>query len=113
MKLTNICPICAAVVIAWLTGLVLMWLGFGVDKILVGILIGMSVGALATKYDWGRAWKAGMVILGGSAAWSLLNNKLVYAVILLVTLALLAALFKFKLNPKKGAQQSDRFKDCC
>ena len=108
----KICLICAAVVLAWLSMLILMWFGFAVDKILLATLMGMSVGAVATKYAPGFGWKTLTVILGLLLVWSALNEKFVYAAAAL-GLILLTLLFSVKLNNKKGAQQPDRFKDCC
>src|SRR3989344_5586521 len=65
----KICPICAAVVIGWVAMLVWMWSGHAVDKILLAILMGMSAGAIATKYGHNVVWKSLMVFLAFPGVW--------------------------------------------
>lgn len=108
----KICIICAAVVISWVTMLVLMWSGFAVDKTILATLMGMSVGAIATKYAEGLVWKALIVLLGLPMVWYTVNDKFAYAVILFAAI-LLSFLFNIRLNSKKGLEPADRFKDCC
>lgn len=112
MKQDNICIICALVVLSWVILLVLMWLGFAVDKTILVTLMGMSVGAVATKYAQGLVWKALIVLLGLPMIWSVVNDKLLFAAILFAAI-LLSFLFNIRLNNKKGLEQADRFKDCC
>ena len=111
--LKKICLICAAVVISWSVMLGLMWSGYAVDRTLLAILMGMSVGAVATKYNFGLVWKSATVVLGLAGVWYLINDNPVYGLLALGALVLLTILFKFKLNDKKEVPQSDRFKDCC
>lgn len=110
--LKKICLICAAVVITWVTLLILMWAGFAIDKTLLAILMGMSVGAIATKYGQNLIWKTLIVIFGLPIVWYVVNERLIYAIILLGVI-LFSLLFSIKLNSKKGVQQADKFKDCC
>jgi len=110
--LKKICIICAAVVLTWVTLLVLMWLGYAVDKTLIAILMGMSVGAIATKYASNMTTKSLIVVLGLLLVWLTLNNQLGYAALVLIAI-LLSLFITAKINSKKGAQQVDRFKDCC
>lgn len=110
--LKKICLICAAVVITWVTLLILMWLGYAIDKTLIAILMGMSVGAIATKYAPNMMTKSLVVILGLPLVWLTVNNQLGYAILVLIII-LLGLLLIAKINSKKGAQQVDRFKDCC
>ena len=111
--LKKICLICAAVVITWVTLLILMWAGHSIDKTLLAILMGMSVSAIATKYGQNLIWKTGIVVLGLPLTWSLINNKFIYAGVLFAAIVLLTLIFSIKLNSKKGVQQADIFKDCC
>ena len=112
MNFRKICPICLAVVIAWATALILKWAGFKIDNLILGILMGASVGAAATKYGQNMVWKICFVLLGMPAIWFLINNQFIPAIILFVLLALLTIYFNSKLN-KKGEPQADKFKDCC
>jgi len=112
MMFKNICLICAATVLAWVTMLILMWSGFAIDKILLATLMGMSVGAIATKYAQGLVWKTVIVILGLPFIWFTVNGRPLSAGILFGVI-LLSWLLSVKFSNKKGLQQTDRFKDCC
>ena len=112
MNIKKICPICAAVVITWAGMLVWMWSGHEVDKILLATLMGMSVGAIATKYGQNKIWKSAMVILAVPLVWFALKDQPGTAAVFLGLIILPSLYFNSKLN-MKGDQQSDRFKDCC
>ena len=109
----KVCPICAAVVITWASMLILMLSGYNIDKTILAILLSMSIGSLATKYNFGLMWKTGMVVLGLPAGWYLVNDKFSYTIGLFIGMILLTLLFRLKLNNKRGMQQTDRFKECC
>lgn len=113
MNLKRICPICATVVIAWSGMLVWMWTGHVVDKVLLALLMGMSAGAIATKYGQNMIWKSLMVILAVPAIWLVAKDRPAIAAIFIVLIILPSVYFNSKLNAKKGALQADRFKDCC
>lgn len=113
MNLKKICPICAVVVITWSAMLVWMWTGHNIDKTLLAILMGMSAGAIATKYGHNIVWKSLMVILSVPAVWYVTKDEPGTAAIFLGLIILPSIYFNSKLNTKKGVQQADRFKDCC
>lgn len=113
MNLKKICPICAAVVLTWSGMLVWMWTGHNVDKSLLAIFMGMSAGAIATKYGQNIIWKSLMVIFSAPLIWYTLKGQPWTAAVFLVLVILPALLFNSKLNGKKGEPQSDKFKDCC
>jgi len=110
--LKKICLICAAVVMTWMALLVLLALGYNVDRTLLAALMGMSIGAIATKYVEGLFWKTYLVVLGLPMVWFMANGNFKYGLMFLAII-LLRFIFTVKLNPKKGAPQPDRFKDCC
>lgn len=107
----KVCPICAGVVITWIALLVLMLSGKAIDRTSLAILMGMSVGALATKYEINLIWKSAVVLLGLPLVWFLINNMIGYSVGFLIGIVILTLFFK--INQKKGSKQYDRFKDCC
>ncbi len=111
MKLKNICIICAAVVITWLALLVMMWMGFNIDKIILATLMGMSVGAIATKYAHNMFQKIGITVFGFLTVWQLMNNQVDFALVFLAASILIN--LPFIIKPKKGDAAPDRFKDCC
>ncbi len=112
MNWKKICPICAAVVIAWLGMLIWMWSGHAVDKILLAALMGMSTGAIATKYLQNIAGKTLVVALAVPLIWFAAQGQSGKAAIFLGLIILPSWYFNSKLN-KKGEQSVDRFKDCC
>src|SRR3989344_8480013 len=74
----KICPICALVVIVWVAGLFGIYLdAVWADPLIVAMLMGGSVGALAEKYGsrLGPVWKAVFVILGFIAVYFLVNKS--------------------------------------
>ncbi len=113
MNIRKICPICAVVVITWVSMLLWLWTGHTVDRVLLALLMGMSAGAVATKYGHDMVWKSAMVILAIPAIWFATKDQPGTALIFLALVILPTVYFNFKLNDKKGAPQPDRFKDCC
>ncbi|MBX4187056.1 MAG: hypothetical protein KW802_02225 [Candidatus Doudnabacteria bacterium] len=113
MNLRRICPICAVVVLTWSTMLVWMWTGHGVDKIFLATLMGMSAGAIATKYAQSLALKSGTILLAAPAIWFLLKNRAAIGVLLVAGMVLLYLFFNSKIKGKGEPQNVDKFKDCC
>ncbi len=113
MNLRKICLICASVVITWTGMLVWMWSGHSVDKVLLATLMGMSAGAIATKYGQNMFWKSLMVLFSVPAVWYVTHDRIGMALVFLGLIILPSIYFNSKLNVKKGVQQSDKFKDCC
>ena len=117
MNLKKVCFICAAVVITWAGMLIWMWSGHNIDKILLAILMGTSVGAIATRYAQNMIWKSLIVILSIPAVWYAVQDQLDTAAIFIFLIILPSIYFNSKLNSpageQKGVQQEDRFKDCC
>jgi hypothetical protein len=113
MSLKKICPICAVVVTTWVAMLIWIWTGHSADRTLLAILMGMSAGAIATKYGQNMVWKTLMLILSVPAIWYVTKDQPGTAAIFLVLIILPSIYFNTKLNTKKGLQQTDKFKDCC
>ncbi|MBX4205222.1 MAG: hypothetical protein KW788_03510 [Candidatus Doudnabacteria bacterium] len=113
MNLKKICPICAVVVITWTAMLIWMWTGHNVDKTILAILMGMSAGAIGTKYGQNMIWKTLMVILSVPAVWYVTKDQPGTAAIFLGLIVLPSIYFNTTLNPRKGVPQADKFKDCC
>jgi hypothetical protein len=113
MKLRNICPICAVVVITWTGLLVWRFTGHNIDTILLATLMGMSAGAVATKYGQNKIWKTLMVVLAVPAVLFVTRDQLGTGLIFLGLIILPSLYFNSRLNLKKGEPPSDRFKDCC
>lgn len=115
VKLFKFCPICAAVVLTWAGLVVWMLLGRNVDQIVLATLVGMSIGATATKYDLNLIWKTGIVIFGLLAVWHLLNGNTSYSAVFLGAIILLTVasiIIKPSKNKAKGSEK-DKFEDCC
>lgn len=111
----KICPICALVVITWVAGLFGIYFAASwANPLIVAMLMGASVGALAEKYGsrLGPALKAVFVILGFIAVYYLVNKSFwPGAGLAVLTLAVL--MWKIKKSKPASAGYSDKFKDCC
>lgn len=113
-RVVTVCPICGGVVLAWLVGLVGIYLDMAwVDPVFTGLLMGGSVGALAEKYGGknGLIWKSALVLAGFPAVYYLVNKNLVFGVPLGVV-ALLLVLFTLE-RKEQLRQKEDMFDDCC
>ena len=107
----KICSICAAVLLTWLMLFVLGFMGYKVNNILIGILIGESIMGLmymfenaAKRYEKkGLLWlKVFIILLGTYLAYLLLNDDIGYLFIsLLVFSLLLSVLVIDRLKDKK------------
>mgnify|MGYP001598576098 CR=1 FL=1 len=78
----KICAICGAVSITWIALIVLYFLGYFLDKLLIGILMGESVTGLMylferrvekTKYKWLLVFKILIIIAGTAVAYLILK----------------------------------------
>ena len=92
--------------------LVWMWSGHAVDRILLAILMGMSGGAITTKYVENIFWKTLTVILAVPTIWFIVKDQPGIAAVFFGLIILPSFYFNSRLNTK-GVQQADRFKDCC
>jgi hypothetical protein len=111
---TKVCAICAAVVITWSASLIALYMNASwADTLVVAILMGASMGALAEKYSsmFGLVWKSSMVILGLPAIYLLVNKELSKALIFLLILMVITLLTR----PKSRAleDKKDIFGECC
>ncbi len=79
---TKICAICAAVSTTWIALLVLYYLGYFSDRLIIGILIGESVTGLMyfferkiekTRYKWLAVFKIAIILAGTAAAYLILR----------------------------------------
>lgn len=114
-KTIIVCPICAAVVITWLAGLVGIYTGQAwADPLIIAILLGASLGALADKYGtgFGLAWKTLMVILGLPAIYYVVQRQPVQGLGLLFVLVVVTLLFN-KRKSGSAKPNPDIFKECC
>ncbi len=111
--LKKICLICAVVVVLWVGLLLWRWTGHSIDQILLATLLGMSAGAIATKYGRNMIWKTLMVILAIPTVLFITKDQLGTGLIFLGLIILPSIYFNSKLNIKKGEPQSDKFEDCC
>ncbi len=112
----KICPICAAVVLAWLAGLVTLYSGATwLDPLIVGILMGASLGALAEKYGGklGFWWKTLFVVLGLPAIYFMIEKDLAKGLGMLLILAVVTLLFRKTETDRAGVGKKDLFKNCC
>lgn len=123
----NICAICFAVSLTWLTLLILWFLEFPISEVSLGILMGMSLtGIMYTleklfqKTNIKNFWFVRLVIVVGGfyMIYSLLNKKTELFILLgIATLFSIAlASFFFQGLPKKTEKKSGLIKkldDCC
>lgn len=114
-RMITICPICAGVVVTWLAGIVGIYSNqTWADPLLVAILLGASLGALADKYGskFGLVWKTLMVLIGLPAVYYIVQQKLWLGlgfVVALIVLTLLSRRNSATANPHR----QDLFKECC
>lgn len=114
-KAISVCPICAAVVITWVGGLAaLYWRASWSNPLIVAILMGASIGALADKYGskFGFLWKSAVVLLGLPAVY-FLTQKALWPGLGLVLLLGLVTVLSHNNNPTGSHEKKDLFKNCC
>ena len=114
-KLSIICPICAGTLLTWAGGLVALYSGAAwADPLIIGILMGASLGALADKYGsrFGLFWKSAVVLLGLPATYFLVQKFLWPGVGLVLLIVLLTWFFGRGTKPEPEPKK-DLFKDCC
>lgn len=110
----SICPICALVVVTWVLGLTGIYLNQPwANAVIVAILMGASLGAVAEKYGrkFGFVWKVLVVLFGAPAIYFLIIKSALIG----LGLVLVMALFTIFLHRSKQAKfdKEDLFKDCC
>jgi hypothetical protein len=111
----SVCPVCAAAVVTWVGGLLAIQLHASwANPLLVAVLMGASMGALAEKYGsrFGLVWKTAMVLLGMSAIYFLVQPSGLYAGLGIAAVLLAITYFSHKRIPGAHAGK-DVFKDCC
>ena len=112
----KVCPICAAVVIAWVLGLVAIYSNATwIEPTIVGILMGASVGALAEKYgrQFGFIWKTLFVLFGLSAIYFIVKKDLYIGFGLLLIILIVTIIYRQKVANATTDEKKDIFKDCC
>ncbi|QQS23266.1 hypothetical protein IPM19_01730 [bacterium] len=114
-KLITVCPICAGVVITWLIGVVGIYTGQEwANPLIVAILLGASLGALADKYGsrFGLVWKTLMVLIGLPAVYFIVQENLWFGLGLVAGLVILTLVFG-KNTANHKPHNKDLFKECC
>lgn len=121
----KICALCAGVSLTWVWLLVARWLGYFIDPVVLGMLMGGSVVGSMYKIDKRAAsgtsiiWKLSFVLFGFSLVYSVLMSQFIIAGLLAV-----AEFFALGLGlgwfASKNASQNERrsnllekMKNCC
>jgi uncharacterized membrane protein YadS len=113
-KILAVCPICAGTVLTWFGGLAALYTNqLWASPLLVAILMGASLGALAEKFgpSYGLLWKTGVVLLGFPASYFFVQQSVWPGLGLIVLLLLLTLISKKK--PVEKEDKKDLFKECC
>jgi len=114
-KIIYVCPICAAVVITWMTGLLGLYLNqIWANPLTIAILLGMSAGALVEKFGirYGLLWKLLMVLLTLPAIYYLVDKNLAPGAGLIFIMVIITIIMNR--NQKLISSHSkDLFKECC
>lgn len=126
--LRTICPVCALVLLTWLSMLVFKGLGYDVNDELLAMLMGGSVVGISYvlgarlpsashRPSVGRYWKLVAIPIGFSAMYALLSFAWGYAVLALVVYAAAWMLFRAgQAAPTSGKNLKDITKaldNCC
>ena len=114
-RIIPVCPICVGVVITWLGGILALYYGASwANPIIIAILMGASMGALAEKYGnrFGLLWKSALVLFGLPAIYLLVQKSLWPGLALVALLGLFTIFASTGKKPAPGAEK-DLFKDCC
>lgn len=115
-KIISICPICAGVVITWGGGIMGLYTNqTWADSMLIAILMGTSLGALAEKYgsQFGLLWKTFLVLLGLPAIYFLVQRSFFKGLGLVVVLGAITILWRRTRPRLAQAKPDDLFKECC
>jgi hypothetical protein len=110
-----LCPICAGVVITWVGGAIALYYGTAwANPLIIAVLMGASMGALADKYGsrFGLFWKSSIVLLGLPAIY-LIVQKSLWQGIGLVGIIIILTIFSNKKSAPALRDKKDLFKDCC
>lgn len=112
-KIFENCPICSATVLTWVIGLFFIYSGRTIDTLIIAILMGATLGAVAEKYGskYGFLWKAAFVILGFITIYFLVYEELLKAFVSLVLIGLTTLFSNSSSRLRQGKE--DKFKDCC
>ena len=113
-KIVDVCPICAGTVLTWAWGLIAIYISTSkIEPLLVAVLMGASLGALAEKYGsrFGLWWKTFVVLLGLPAIYFLVTRQPKQAGVLLIILIIVTIWLKGSAGNKNN--QKDLFKECC
>ena len=114
-RIITVCPICAAVVITWIVGGVGLYANQSwADPLIIAILLGASLGALADKYGsrLGLLWKSLMVLIGLPAIYFTIQKKPLLGLGLLLILAVIT-IFSGRNRQSGNSHRKDLFKECC
>ena len=114
-KISPVCPVCAAVVITWAGGLVALYLGLAwQNALVVGILMGASMGALAERYGskFGLLWKTSTVLLGFGSIYFLITGEPYRGLSFAATIVVITSAAYYQRTLTSQGRR-DWFKDCC
>jgi hypothetical protein len=114
-RIITVCPICAGVVITWIAGAVGLYANQSwADPLIIAILLGASMGALADKYGsrFGLIWKSLMVLIGLPAIYFIVQKKPLQGLGLLLALAVITV-FSGRNRSPINPHRKDLFKECC
>lgn len=109
------CAICGAVLITWFIGLVGIYMNLPwADPLLILILMGASLGALAEKYGtkYGLIWKSLMILIGFPGVYYLVQERFWIGGGLMLVLVFLTIIFS-RSNISSNTEHKDIFKECC
>jgi hypothetical protein len=115
-RVVPICPICAATVLTWAGGLALLYFKVPyASPVLIAILMGASLGALAEKYGkrFGLLWKSSVVIIGFPAIYFLVQKLWLDSLYFLAVAGFLTWLLQYRSGQAAHKPEKDLFKDCC
>ena len=114
-RIVTVCPICAGVLITWIGGIASLYYGASLgNPMIVAILMGASMGALADKYGarFGLLWKSAVVLIGLPAIYMLVQKSFWAGLGLVATIAVYTA-YLHNTNKPKIERKKDLFKECC
>lgn len=114
----KICSICAGVSGTWAWLLAGRWLGYPIDVVVLGLLMGGSVVGIAYQVEK-RRWKTLFIPLGFIAAYSLIFSWWTAFGLMILLLSLLFLVFVKKprgfsrKDEKEIAELEEKMKKCC
>ncbi|HLC45151.1 MAG: hypothetical protein A2722_04105 [Candidatus Doudnabacteria bacterium RIFCSPHIGHO2_01_FULL_50_11] len=115
-KIVSVCPICAGVVVTWVGGIIGLYANQKwADPMVIAILMGASMGAVADKYGirFGLLWKTLTVVLGLSAIYFIIGLSLYKGLGFLLILGIITVFLSRKKYGSANAKNEDLFKECC